>query len=277
MILGFHGATSMTSSLETDVEITARAGFKGLEVWAAKVDAYLESHSLSELQALFSRWGAAPLALDAIVFIAFRGDEYPQVQARCRELSKIGRAISCPTIVVVPSPLPDRMLTWSQVVEEYVSVLRDLGGIAAQEGMRLSFEFLGFGWCSVRTPRAAWEIVQKVDRENVGMTVDAAHFYGGGGLVSELEKLDSSRIFAYHLDDLEDLPKEALTDESRLLPGEGIVPLAEICAALKKIGYDGHCSVELFRPEYWAMEPGQLARKARESALKVLAPYFKVE
>ena len=38
----------------------------------------------------------------------------------------------------------------------------------------------------------------------------SAHFYNGGGLLSEIEALDPARIYAFHLNDLEDLPKEAL-------------------------------------------------------------------
>jgi len=277
MLLGFHGATTMTSDLETDVAVSAHAGFRALEVWAAKMDRYLAAHSLDELKALFVGKGVAPITLNSIEFIAFRGHEYAQIQARCRELCRIAAAIGCPTVVVVPSPMPDRNVPWADVVAEYVNVLRDLSGIARGYGIRLSFEFLGFGWCSVRTPRAAFEIVQKVDRGNVGMTLDAAHFYGGGGLMSELDQLDPKRIFTFHLDDLEDTPKEAITDATRLLPGQGIVPLDEICARLKRIGYDGPCSIELFRPEYWNWDPQELAVKSREAALKVLSPHFKIE
>jgi 2-keto-myo-inositol isomerase len=179
--------------------------------------------------------------------------------------------------VVVPSPLPDRNLAWAEIVTEYVRVLRDLGSIAGLYGVRLSFEFLGFGWCSVRTPRAAYEIIEKTARDNVGLTVDAAHFYGGGGLMSELDRLDPRRIFSFHLDDLEDTPKEAISDAQRLLPGLGVVPLDEICARLKGIGYNRSCAIELFRPEYWDWDPQELAIKARQTALKVLAPYFDIE
>jgi 2-keto-myo-inositol isomerase len=56
-----------------------------------------------------------------------------------------------------------------------------------------------------------------------------------------------------------------------------VIPLAEICARLKGIGYDGPCSVELFRPEYWQWDPMQLAVKAKDAAMKVLSPYFEVE
>jgi len=277
MKLAFHGATTMTSDLETDIAVSAHAGFKALEVWAAKVDRYLARHSLTDLQALFGEHGIAPLALNSIEFIAFRGSEHAQIQTRLHELGQIARAIDCPIVVVVPSPLPDRNLPWAEVRAEYVSVLRDLSDIAELYQIRLSFEFLGFGWCSVRTPRAAFEIIQACARENVGLTIDAAHFYGGGGLLSEIEQLRPERIFAFHLDDLEDTPKEAITDGTRLLPGLGVVPLDAICAQLKHIGYAGPCSIELFRPEYWNWDPGELAVRARAAALKILSPYFEIE
>lgn len=277
MLLSFHGATTMTSDLETDVAVSAYAGFRALEVWADKVDRYLKSHALSELEALFKRHGIMPLTLNSIEFIAFRGGNYHLIQARCHELCRIAAAIGCPTVVVVPSPTPNREMPWNQVVDEYVRVLRDLGDIARGYGVKLAFEFLGFGWCSVRTPRAAFEIVQKTDRDNVGMTVDAAHFYAGGGLMAELSQLDPKRIYTFHLDDVEDTPKEAITDATRVLPGQGVVPLDLICSRLKGIGYDGPCSIELFRPEYWQWDPKELAVQAREAALRVLSPYFVVE
>jgi 2-keto-myo-inositol isomerase len=277
MKLAFHSATTMTSDIETDIVISARAGFKALEVWAKKVDDYLVTHTLSDLHALFVKHDLMPLALSSLEFIAFRGSEYAQIQARLHQLGKIAQAIGCPTVVVVPSPTPDRNTSWAETVTEYVKVLRDLSDIASLYSIQLSFEFLGFGWCSVRTPRAAFEIVQKVNRDNVGLTVDAAHFFGGGGLMSELDQLDPARIFAFHLDDLEDTPKEAISDSTRLMPGLGVVPLEEICARLKRIGFDGPCSVELFRPEYWNWDPQEVANQAHESALKMLSSHFQIE
>lgn len=277
MKLAFHGATTMTSDLETDIVVSEHAGFTSLEVWAEKMDRYLNNHLLVELDGLFKVHHVAPIAINSIEFIAFRGKEYPQIQARLHELGKIAQSIGCPTIVLVPSPLPDRSLSWPDVLAEYVNVLLDLSDIAQLYSCKLSFEFLGFGWCSVRTPRAAFEIIQKVDRANVGMTVDAAHFYGGGGLLGEINQLVPEKIFAFHLDDLEDTPKEAISDAARLLPGEGIVPLDEICARLKNIGYNGSCAIELFRPEYWAWDPQELAIKARDAAIKVLTPYFQID
>jgi 2-keto-myo-inositol isomerase len=241
------------------------------------MDRYLATHSVADLKALFVDHGVLPLVLNSIEFIAFRGSEYARVQTRLHGLGKVAMAIGCPTIMVVPSPLPERNFTWADTLAEYVSVLRDMSDIARMYQIRLSFEFLGFGWCSVRTPRAAYEIVKTVDRENVGLTIDAAHLFGGGGLLSELDQLDPRRIFAFHLDDLEDTPKEAIRDSTRVLPGLGVVPLDEICKRLRRIGYDGPCSVELFRPEYWDWDPLELAIKARQAAIKVLSPHFQIE
>ena len=89
-----------------------------------------QTHSLADLNALFVNHGVMPLALNSIEFIAFRGSEYAQIQARLHELGKIAQAIGCPTVVVVPSPSPDRNMPWADIVAEYVKVLRDLSDIA---------------------------------------------------------------------------------------------------------------------------------------------------
>ena len=48
-------------------------------------------------------------------------------------------------------------------------------------------------------------------------------------------------------------------------------PLAtNIADALRTIGYDGVASVEIFRPEYWARDPFELARDARAAAERAI-------
>lgn len=284
MKLAYHSATHMPSDLVTDVLASQRAGFTALEVWAAKVDAYLEDHSPVELAHLLAGHGVEAVSINSLEFISFRGEQFEQMRARCRALSAVAEAIGCPTLVAVPSPTPPAKgdsvmatgLCWEEIVDEHVHVLRELSEIAEPYGVRLAFESLAFGWCSVRTPRGAAEIVRQTGRPNVGINVDACHFYGGGGLMSEISALDPARIYEFHLNDMEDVPKEAITDGRRLLPGEGVLPLPEICRRLQEICYDGVCAVELFRPEYWAQDPFDLAARARTAALRVLAPYFQV-
>lgn len=279
MLLAYHGATSMKADLETDIRACAAAGFKALELWAAKMDKYLAAHSKKDLRALLELSGVAPTAINSIEFIGFRSEaDYAKIRSRCRELCEIAQEIGCRTLVVVPSPIPhvpgELFFPWEKVVAEYVRVLRDLGDIAAKFDVSLAFEFIGFAWCTVRTPRAAAEIVEKANHPYVGMNVDCCHFHGGGGEISEIEKLDAKRILTFHLNDIEDIPKEAITDGHRLLPGEGIIRIDDICRAMKKIGYDGVCSIELFRPAYWELDPMDLAKRSRKSMERALSPYF---
>lgn len=286
MKLAYHGATSMRSDLPTDVMASARGGFGALEIWAPKMDDYLKCNSLADMKSLFEDNHIEPASISSIEFIAFRGDEFETViKKRCEELCSIAEYLECPTLVVVPSPTPtakgdavlELFFPWQEVVEEYVGVLRALDDIATPRGIRLSFEFLGFSWCSVRTPKGVAEIIDRAGRDNVGINFDACHFYGGGGQLDEIDHLDASKIYAFHLNDMEDVPKEAITDGKRLLPGEGVIPLNDIFNRLKRIGYDGLCSVELFREEYWQWDPIVLAKKSYESAVKALSPYFNIE
>lgn len=284
MKLAYHGATSRKSDLVTDIRASAHAGFVGIEAWAEKFDDYLKDNSLKEAASLFKDNGIEPVSINSIEFIGFRGPDYEKIRARCKHLCEVAEAIGCTKIVVVPSSTPtaeggsvlELFYPWQKIVDEYVSVLRDLSDIAKPHGVGLCFEFIGFSWCSVRTPRGAYEIVKKVDRDNVGINFDCCHFYGGGGELDELDSIDPAKIYTFHINDTEDAPKEAMTDAMRLLPGLGVINLDAICAKLKKVGYDGTCSVELFRPEYWDWNPCELAVKARELAVKVLSPYFEI-
>jgi len=61
-----------------------------------------------------------------------------------------------------------------------------------------------------------------------------------------------------------------LTDAHRLYPGEGVLPIREIKERFDKIGYDRMVSIEIFRPEYWAQDPFEVARRAKAATEKVL-------
>jgi 2-keto-myo-inositol isomerase len=151
-----------------------------------------------------------------------------------------------------------------------VSVLRELASIAERHNVALAFEFLGQKDCSVQTLELADEIIQKVNRRNIGLVIDSFHFYVGGSTIKMIDAIDPKRLFIFHIDDAEDLPLDQLTDAHRLLPGEGTLRLTELIEALRRIGYDQAASVETFRPEYWERDPFELARDAKAAVDKVL-------
>jgi 2-keto-myo-inositol isomerase len=186
-----------------------------------------------------------------------------------REFAAVAEEIGCETIVVVPGKRPPGV-TDSEVKLETISVLESLGDIAASHDVKIAFEFLGFPWCSVRTVESAWEILVEVDRADVGLVVDTFHFYVGGSQMAALRRIDSTKLFIWHINDCEDRPVAQLQDAHRLLPGLGILPLGRMAAELKAIGYDRLASIEMFRPEYWDRDPFQLAVDAKAAAIKAL-------
>jgi len=66
------------------------------------------------------------------------------------------------------------------------------------------------------------------------------------------------------------MPREYIEDAHRLFPGDGVIPLREIIAAVRAIGYNGVASVEIFRPEYWRRKPLAVAKQAYAKAKRVI-------
>jgi 2-keto-myo-inositol isomerase len=270
MEIALNGATTMKADLETDIRAASEAGFDWLEIWASKLRAFLKSRSTADLNDLFAAHNIKPYSINSIERITFRdAAEHRSLLAECEDLCRVAEEIRCPYVVVVPSPLPTGA-SRSEVIEESTRVLGELGGIAERRGVGLAFEFLGQSDCSVQTLALADEIVRKVGQPNVGLVIDSFHFYAGGSTIESIDALDAARLFIFHINDAEERPREQLEDRHRLLPGLGILPLKEIVAALRRIGYNRVASVEIFRPEYWERDPFELAREARAAVEQAL-------
>ena len=270
MKIALNGATTMRADLETDIKAASAAGFELIEIWAAKMREFLKTKSVGDLKRLLEENNLEPYSINSIEHITFRSDEdYEKIKAECEEYSKIAGEINCPYVVVVPGKLPAGA-SEEEIVKESVGVLNELADIADKHNVGLAFEFLGQTDCSVQTLDLDKKIIEKVNRKNVGLVIDTFHFYAGNSSFEAIETLDPEKIFIFHINDAEDLPKTDLTDAHRLYPGEGVLPLREIKQRFDKIGYDRMVSIEIFRPEYWNENPFEVARRAKEATEKVL-------
>ena len=270
MKIALNGATTMHADLETDIKAASQAGFDLIEIWAAKLREFLKSKNVADLKNLLKDHDIEPYSINSIEHITFRNKEdYEKIKAETEELSKIADEIGCPYVVVVPGKLPAGA-TKEKVTEESVRVLNDLGDIAEKYNVSLAFEFLGQADCSVQTLDFCNEIVEKVNRKNIGNVLDTFHFYAGNSSFDAIEKMKPEKLFVFHINDAEDLPRENLTDAHRLYPGTGILPIKEIKERFDKIGYDRMVSIEIFRPEYWNENPFEVAKKAKQATEKVL-------
>ena len=270
MKIAMNGATTMRADLTTDVKAAGEADFDYVEIWAAKLREFLKTNSVADLKKLIEENDLEPYSINSIEHITFRTDaDYEKIKAECEELSRVAAEINCPYVVVVPGKLPENA-TKAEIAEESVRVLHELADIAEKYNVGLAFEFLGQTDCSVQTLDFCKEIVERVNRENVGLVIDTFHFYAGNSSFEAIETLDPRKLFIFHINDAEDLPREDLTDAHRLYPGTGILPIREIKERFDKIGYDRMVSIEIFRPEYWSQDPFEVARKAKAATEKVL-------
>ncbi|HET6893471.1 MAG TPA: sugar phosphate isomerase/epimerase, partial [Pyrinomonadaceae bacterium] len=272
MKIALNGATTMKADLPTDLQAARHAGFDYLEIWAAKLRAFLKSNSASDLRKMFDDAGIQPLSINSIEHVTFRSQkDFAGIKAECEELCAIAEILRCPYIVVVPGKLPQPEPSREVILDESVHVLTELAAIARQYGVALGFEFLGQQDCSVQTLDLAIDIVRETALQNVGLVIDSFHFYAGGSTIGMLEWLDPERLFIFHINDAENLPREQLQDRHRLLPGLGILPLRQMIQAFKRVGYDRVASVEIFRPEYWERDPFELAGQAYQATKSVLS------
>lgn len=270
MKLALNGATTMHADLQTDIKAASEAGFDLIEIWAAKLRVFLQANSIEDLKQLLKENNLEPYSINSIEHITFRNEtDYAKIKAECEELSKIAGEIECPYIVVVPGKLPENA-NKEEIIKESVKVLNELADIAEKHNVSLAFEFLGQTDCSVQTLDLCNEIVEKVNRKNIGNVLDTFHFYAGNSTFEAIDSMKPKKLFIFHINDAEDLPKEELTDAHRLYPGLGILPIKEIKTRFDKIGYDRMVSIEIFRPEYWNHDPFEVAKLAKSHTIKVL-------
>jgi 2-keto-myo-inositol isomerase len=270
MKIALNGATTMHADLLTDIRAASEAGYDLIEIWSAKLYEYLKSNTAEDLRSALAEHNLEPYSINSIEHVTFRNEaDYAAIREECELLSRIAGEIGCPYIVVVPGKLPEGTAQ-EAVISESVRVLNELADIAEPHGVSLAFEFLGQPDCSVQTLDLCNMIVEAVGRESVGNVIDTFHFYAGDSSFDAIDSMRPEKLFIFHINDAEDLPKASLTDAHRLFPGTGILPITEIKKHLDGIGYDRMVSIEIFRPEYWEMDPFQVAATAKASTEEVL-------
>ena len=269
MKLGLNGATTMKASLWTDIAAAKAAGFPLLEIWAAKLDEAVRDRGIREVGKALDAAGVRPWAINSIEHISFRtpADERG-IRDRCEQLAGYARELGCPNLVVVPGFAPAGA-SFATVVDESCRILADLSDLASPD-VGLAFEFIGGQGLSVGSLAECRAVVERCDRPNVGLVIDSFHFHAGGSSLPDFEGLDPARVFIFHINDAEDLPRADQRDCHRLLPGLGILPLPGLLSRFKAIGYDGVVSIEIFRPEYWDRDPVDLAKACRASMERVI-------
>lgn len=201
--------------------------------------------------------------------------------SRARGWIRIMRAAGTDMLQVGSSDTPIDKLDISKIVAD----LQGLCDMLAEHGFRLAYE----NWCwSTHAPdwKDVWDIVQKVDRSNIGLCLDTFQTAGGewadprtgSGMredvgQDELEKrfkksladlsstISKEKIYLLQISDGYKVPQalDDKRDEDGLLPrgrwshdfrplpyNGGYLPVADVASAVLKTGFRGWFSYEVF-------------------------------
>lgn len=280
MKLGMNEATAMEkSSLEKDLQLCEKYNYDYIEIRTMDcLPNYLKKHSIDDLAEYFKTHKVKPLAFNTLCYFNNRTlEDYQKVLDESKYMCETGNKIGCNTIITVPTVDLKKVIR-SEIRKSAVKCLREMADLAAEYKMRLSVEFIGHQAASINTFGQAYSIIQEIDKENLGITLDCFHFHGMASRIEDLEKADGRKIFIIHLNDTEDFQIGVLLDEDRVWPGDGCIKLGKIFRTLKKIGWkEDVVSLELFRPEYYKLDPDDVYRIGKEKSENIIDKISMIE
>jgi len=262
-------ATLKQADVETFLEASAAAGFKGVEFRIEPLRSYAGSnHSWAELRQLLKDHKLESVCLNSFEdFATVPAANFEAVLHRAREFSIICENTNCGLFVACPSVTPKDM-TKAQALEVTAERLDRIAGVADEHSVKIAFEFV-YGRSS-NTLADAIKVVKTAKARNVGLLIDTFHYHVGESTLDMLKDFPLDRLWLVHFNDTEPGPLNMLTDEMRELPGRGAIDLHKFVARLKERRWNGWLSVEMFRPEYWKRDPYELAQES----MKSLKPYL---
>jgi 2-keto-myo-inositol isomerase len=250
-----NSSTIKTTPILQKIEVAAKAGYTGIELWHMDIDAYVETGGLiADIRKAVDDHG---LAVPTTIYIHhwFQPAGEPHIAAMDDAKRKLEQAsiVGSPHLVAGPP----HGKTDRELGARHYHELLELG---KQFGVKPSIEYLGFVE-DFTTIEDALEIMEKCGHPDATVILDPFHCFRGGGPIESISKLRADQIAMSHFNDAPaDPPREQQHDPDRVMPGDGIVDLKLYCDKLREVGYDRWLSLELFRPDLWEQDPLEVAK-----------------
>jgi 4-hydroxyphenylpyruvate dioxygenase len=239
---------SISGALDAKLRAIADAGFDGAEIFENDL---LSSHlSAAEIGALM-----ADLGLACTMFQPFRDLEGLPEPQRVRAFDRLERKfdvmgeLGADLLLICsscsPQADPDRSRT--------IADLREAGERAAARGLRIGYEALAWGR-HVNDHRDAWNLVRDADHPAVGLVLDSFHSLARRIPSSSIGDIRPDKLFIVQVADtpMMDMDYLGWSRHFRSMPGQGEFPLDDWADAIRRIGYDGYWSLEIFNDRFRA-------------------------
>jgi sugar phosphate isomerase/epimerase len=206
-------------------------------------------------------WGSAGLP------VQFRQDEarfkadLAQLADAAKTLQRVGATRMNTWIMPTQPTLP-----YAANMQEHASRLGECAKVLADYGVQLGLEYVGPKTLMARdrypfihTLGECLNLIDATGQENVGIQLDAFHWYCGEDTVEDLRQLDPNRIVTVDLNDARsDLSRDQQIDGTRELVGTtGVVDISTFLNALVDINYTGPVRSEPFNQPLRDMDDDQ--------------------
>jgi 2-keto-myo-inositol isomerase len=263
------GAASFRYSLNTgtirgqkrpiveEVEIAAKAGYQAIEPWISEIQEFTQrGGKLADLKKRIADLGLT--VESAITFSDWLSDDAQQkpngLEAWRRDMDLMAQ-IGGKRICAPPGGTAEKDLL--KVASRYRRLLE----LGRTFGVTPELELWGRSPTIHRLGEVA-HVLAEAGHPDACAVLDVFHIYVGGSPFAGLQAFNANSLPVFHMNDYPaDPPRDRIGDASRVLPGDGIAPLNDILRILRKIGFHGFLSLELFNPELWKLDPLELAKR----------------
>ena len=238
----------LSGGLRSKLEAVAAAEFRAVEIFEPDLVAF--PGSPTDIRRI-----CEDLDLKIITYQPFRDFEGMPAERRIRTFDRARRkfdvmnALGCDLMLVCSAVSPDS----AGGIDRLAADLSELGGKAAEHGIRIGYEALAWGR-HISDYRDAWEIVRRADLGNVGTILDSFHILARGTDLKAISAIPSDRIFLVQIADAPRLDMDLLSWSRhwRCMPFQGDLDLGPFMSALASTGYDGTLSLEIFNDRFRA-------------------------
>jgi 2-keto-myo-inositol isomerase len=257
-----NGATLMTTPTQRVLEIARDTGYAGIE---ARTERLLEDNGEVRTTVALVR-PREVLTLNGVALTVQADGRMDRrlIEDDLRPRLQICQELGSPYLLAIPPRAPG--LETRRAIPATRDALELARDRADRLGIRIAFEFLGFGDCPINTPALAAETVDGID--GIDLVLDSCHWHASGS--QPLTSFPVDRIALVHLNDAPDKPPRQIEDEDRLLPGEGVIALTTLIHDLAARTYAGPWSLETFNHGYWNEDPQAVATRGLQAVRRTV-------
>jgi len=241
------------------IDIAAKAGYDGVELWVNDIKEYLsQGNSLQSLNAFIKSRGL--VVENAISFTEWMVDDDARRKAALIELEeemKMMAALGCHRIAAPPAGVeksnPINFQTAGARYREILVMGKKYNVMPLLEFWGASGTLYNFG--------QALAIAAAADDADARILPDVYHLFRGGSGFNCLKLVNGKVIDIIHMNDYPaSKPVQEQTDSDRIYPGDGAAPLKQILQDLMRMGETKVLSLELFNETYWKQDALQVAK-----------------